>query len=271
MTAEKKRKLLIRLGVVAAVLFVLVIVPGYIASRPEFLLRYEGLQQPYETWNQSVHAKISCQSCHVPPNLPAQVAYDVRMLGEFYASLVAPGREPGVFAPPTDEACSSCHLDLRTVSPAGDLNIPHRAHVQVLKMACNDCHSAVVHVEREFNRPPMAGCLNCHDGTTAKADCAACHTDKDRPETHNDVAWAVNHATMPTEECNSCHNWTEHWCSDCHAKRPASHSEDWRAKHRHQVTQNRNCEACHEAPFCIRCHGELPRRNLNPTLRLVIQ
>ena len=41
----------------------------------------------------------------------------------------SPSREPTLFDKPTNEACLSCHIDLRTVSPKGDLNIPHRAHV----------------------------------------------------------------------------------------------------------------------------------------------
>jgi hypothetical protein len=35
------------------------------------------------------------------------------------------------------------------------------------------------------------------------------------------------------------------------------------------VARHRNCEACHAAPFCTRCHGELPKLNLDPALKLV--
>ena len=50
-------------------------------------------------------------------------------------------------------ACSKCHVDLRTVSPSGDLNIPHRAHVAVLKMQCVECHDNLVHTTNAAGQP----------------------------------------------------------------------------------------------------------------------
>jgi hypothetical protein len=55
------------------------------------------------------------------------------MLGAFYTSIVFKSAHGTLLATPTNEACRSCHPDWRTVSPTGDLKIPHRAHVVVLK------------------------------------------------------------------------------------------------------------------------------------------
>jgi hypothetical protein len=118
----------------------------------------------------------------------------------------------------------------------------------------------------------MTGCLRCHDGKTAKNACSACHTDKVEPLTHRGADWLVVHpdkASAPGAECNKCHAWTPKWCADCHAKRPRDHSAGWRSQHGLAVAKHRNCEACHKADFCTRCHGEVPALNFRPELKLV--
>ncbi len=121
------------------------------------------------------------------------------MVGEFYLSLVLRSESPSVFATPTNEACLECHNDLRSVSPKGDLQIPHRAHVTILKMECVECHDYLVHELNPSGKhlPTMAGCLRCHDGDTAKDTCTACHTQKAAPDSHQ----ARGLADRPPERC----------------------------------------------------------------------
>ncbi len=272
-TPAERRWFFARLGLATLAVVVLVIAPAYLASQPSFLSRYAGYEHAYDTWTESLHARVSCRSCHVEPGLVAQAGYSARMFGEFYLSIVRPAREPDVMARPTNEACSRCHAELRVVSPTGDLLIPHRAHVEMLGMECVECHDYLVHevTADGVHTPPMSGCLTCHDGVTAKKECSACHTDKDQPASHEEPGWLVAHASSAPDdpECTTCHEWTEHWCADCHDVRPASHGEQWRAQHRAVVaaSDRRNCEACHEGPFCVRCHGVVPLLNLDPTLR----
>ncbi|MBE0417099.1 MAG: hypothetical protein IBX63_04995 [Coriobacteriia bacterium] len=270
-TPAEKRHFAARVGLVVLALVVLVVIPAYLASKPSFMQRYAAFEPAYETWTESLHDRVSCQQCHVPPDLPARALYTTRMFGEFYLSLVLPAREPALLGTPTNEACSRCHMELRTVSPSGDLNIPHRAHVEMLGMDCVECHGYLIHeVSAEGSHtPPMAGCLTCHDGETAKRECSACHTDKDQPDTHLEPDWVFAHPAAEDESCNRCHGWTEHWCVDCHAVRPASHGEDWRAQHRFRVENHRNCEACHVGSFCVRCHGRVPSLNYDSTITLV--
>lgn len=247
-----------------------VIVPGYISSRPQFMERYEGVENEYDTWASSVHVSATCQDCHVSPAIVPQTMYAARMLSEFYLSLAAPGREPKLLPAPTDSACLKCHMDVRTVSTSGDLNIPHKAHVSILKMKCIECHNNLVHSAEGESVPPMSGCLTCHDGVTAKRDCSACHTEKEEPLTHRQPTWIIEHPEKVTQECNDCHKWREDWCSDCHkSRKPRSHVKAWRAQHGVAVESRRNCEACHEAKFCIRCHGEVPKLNFDPALKIV--
>ena len=268
---NRRRRLLIGAGVLLLIVL-FVVVPGYIATRPSFMHRYSHFNEQYVSWSTSAHANVPCQKCHVRPGFLAQSAYSVRMLGEFYLSTVDPSRQPKLFPPPTNAACQSCHSRLVAVSPSGDLNIPHRAHVEVLKLDCVRCHRYLVHeVSPEGNHnPPMQTCLTCHDGKQAKNGCSTCHTNKDIPASHRQPDWIVIHPQMQTKvDCKTCHKWTEHWCADCHAKRPASHTADWRTKHGEAVEVHRNCEACHASAFCVRCHGVVPQTNFNPALKLV--
>lgn len=265
-----RRKWLIRTGIAAGVITVLVIIPGYLAARPSFLARYDNMSAEVETWETSVHAKVSCQRCHVSPDFADQAKYSARMLGEFYISWLS--REPDVMARPTTEACSKCHIDLRTVSPSGDLNIPHRAHVELLELDCVECHIYLVHELSPEGKhvPRMVDCLTCHDGETAKNACATCHTEKATPDSHKAADWKIVHPAMQEQEdCEKCHAWTEDWCVECHTRRPTAHEGKWRSNHRYVVEERRNCEACHKADFCIKCHGEVPQLNFDPALKLV--
>lgn len=268
---DRRRMLLLAAAVTAGVLVLLVLVPGYLASRPAFLQRYARMDSAYGTWARSEHAKVPCSRCHVGPGELAQAGFRVRMLAEFYLAIAMPSREPVVFGKPTNEACQSCHIDLRTVSPSGDLNIPHRAHVSVLKIPCVRCHRYLVHTTSAEGKhtPPMAGCLQCHDGRTAKNQCSACHTEKLEPMTHRANDWLIVHPKKAGAECNRCHKWTERWCADCHSKRPRSHGPEWRSQHGAAVRVHRNCEACHAGAFCRRCHGEVPTLGFDPSLKIV--
>ena len=270
-TPEAKRRLIIGSAIALIAVLLVVVLPGYIASRPAFFERYPTLAEKYEPWSTSTHVSAGCEGCHVQPGALTQTAYRAGMVGQFYLSLVSRSSAPKVFTKPTNEACLSCHYDLRSVSPKGDLLIPHKAHVNILKMKCVDCHNFLVHEKSPEGKhtPPMAGCLKCHDGDTAKNSCTACHTDKAPPETHKAPDWQIVHAEKANDECNECHKWTEKWCADCHAKRPQSHTRDWREKHGAQVKTHRSCEACHTGPFCEKCHGEVPKVNLNPALKVV--
>ncbi len=267
-----KRRPLLLAGAVVLVLALLVAVPGFIASQPSFMARYKYLDVEYTTWSQSAHAGIGCQNCHVPPGLLEQAGYDTRMLGAFYVSLVSPDATLPPFAKPTIAACSSCHAALITTSPKGDLKIPHRAHVDVLKIECATCHQYLVHQLSPEGRhtPTMAACLVCHDGKVAKNACSTCHTAKAAPANHSGADWLIVHPDKQAElDCTSCHKWKTDWCADCHSKRPASHVADWRKTHGAAVAVRRNCEACHAATFCEKCHGDVPKLNFDPALALV--
>lgn len=269
-----------RAALLLVVFSVLVLGPGYTANQPSFYERFEGLGAYQATWANSTHANVPCQSCHVDPGPVAQSIYAVRMAGEAYLALLPALREPATLSTPPTAACNRCHVDLRSVSPAGDLLIPHTAHVDALGVDCIVCHvGELVHNADPAisTTPRMATCLTCHDGQTADEACDACHTEKGIPANHQEPTFIVDHAERQSEiDCQSCHAWREDWCRECHERRPRSHGtganpSEWRAAHRDVVAARapRNCEACHEDSFCIECHGELPPGNYDPAVELV--
>ncbi len=268
----RSRHRLLTAGLAVLAVLVLVVLPAYLTSRPGYFSKYPGLADKYGPWSKSTHAEAGCEACHVPPSFGARAVYRVRMVGAFYASILSRRTVPNVFAEPTNEACLVCHSDLRSVSPAGDLQIPHRAHVGVLKMKCVQCHDYLVHELSPEGKhtPPMIGCLTCHDGDKAKNACTACHTAKAAPATHSSADWLIAHGSHRDDPaCVTCHKWKADWCADCHAKRPPSHTDDWRTTHGAAVKVHRSCEACHEGAFCVRCHGEVPQLDFNPALKVV--
>lgn len=266
------RRRLLAAGAVVLAVILLAGVPALITMRPAFFGRFDGLAEKYEPWSTSTHVEATCQDCHASPGVLSRTVFQTKMVGEFYVSLVSRSRVPGGFGAPTNAACQSCHDDLRSVSPKGDLRIPHRAHVTILKMRCTECHNFLVHEKSPEGKlaPSMSGCLRCHNGDVAKDNCTACHTEKSAPDSHRAADWSRTHAAAADDpECDSCHKWTENWCVDCHTKRPESHSANWRKLHGSAVKARRSCEACHEGPFCERCHGEVPQLNFDPALKLV--
>jgi len=272
LTPERSR-LLKRLGIVAAVIVVFAVIPAYYALQPGFVTRYPNLLIPHATWSRSTHKAVSCQSCHVPPTVTAQSVYAVRMLGQFYVSLVMPSKLIATFDRPTNAACQHCHVELVKAAPKGDLRIPHAAHVDVLKLQCIQCHAFLVHETSPEGKhtPPMAACLKCHDGVQAKNACVTCHTAKAAPDSHKAADWVRIHPQeQASADCAKCHGWTKDWCADCHSRRPPSHTADWRTTHAAAVKIHRNCEACHVATFCINCHGDVPMLNFDPKSKLAV-
>jgi len=268
----RRRRWIVRGGVAATVLALILLIPGYVGSQPGFIGHYSNFHAQYQTWSRSAHAEVPCQRCHVSPDLFSRTTFNLKMIGEVYISPIARSRQPKVLSSPTNAACQSCHIDLRTVSPSGDLKIPHRAHVGVLGIKCVKCHAYLVHGKSPegSNKPRMVTCLTCHDGRKAKNACVTCHTNKAAPAGHRSAEWLVIHPTQQAKlDCAKCHAWTAHWCKDCHSRRPPTHVAKWRTTHGLRVKAHRDCEACHQASFCVRCHGEVPKLNFDATVKLV--
>lgn len=254
----KRRLRLLAVAAVALAVVLAAVVPVVSMLQPGYYRRYADLAQRMDHWQNSTHSRISCAQCHIEPGIGGFSAFAVNAIPAFYSQLGSGPDATNLLKPPSKAACHKCHTGYRSVSPSGDLLIPHRAHVEVLDMQCVTCHKNLVHSlnKRGFNRPEMELCLQCHDGDTASNVCAGCHTRKNAPETHSQPDWLQLHGKAASEECASCHDWTPDYCTQCHEQRPASHVGNWKTGHAASAqTRGDGCLVCHDRKeFCDRCH-----------------
>lgn len=259
--APPRRRRLIKWGLIALGLglVVLLVLPVISVLQHGYYRRYPALGERMDRWEVSTHSKISCAECHVNPGTAAFLTFAAKSIPAFYSQLVAGPSNTNLLDAPDREACQKCHTTYREVSPAGDLLIPHRAHVEVLGMECVACHQDMVHSlnRRGFNRPEMEQCLEqCHDGDKASNECIDCHTRKQAPDTHDREDWLAVHGQMAeTQDCAECHDWTPEYCAECHEQRPASHAGNWKKDHApHAKTRGDGCLVCHDEKSCEECH-----------------
>ncbi len=236
------------------------IIPFFSTLDPAYYERYPTLKNRIEYWRESTHSPWSCAACHVEPGLGGSLSFAARSIPAFYSQLVFGPTKENLLRTPDRHACQSCHTSYRTVSASGDLLIPHRAHVEVLKINCGDCHRNLVHSRNSegFNTPEMTMCLSrCHDGRKATDRCVKCHTQKEVPPNHKRSDWLATHGDRTNEvNCGTCHGWAPRLCQACHQKLPRTHVGNWKRLHRVRAEKRgtHGCLFCHKPGFCARCH-----------------
>ncbi len=260
--AKPRRRMPWKWLVGAAIVLVVLalVVPVWSTLQPGYYQRYPSLAGRMHNWSTSTHARVPCSGCHVNPGLGGYASFSARAIPAFYSQLLFGPKPTNLLQVPTTQACQKCHTTYRQVSPNGDLLIPHRAHVVVLKISCPVCHKNLVHSKntKGFNAPEMQTCLKCHDGTKAKNSCTTCHTQKEVPASHKQKDWLEVHPTLVGKiDCGKCHGWTPNFCQDCHSKKPASHVGNWKTNHAAaaKARGEKGCLVCHGgAKFCKQCH-----------------
>ena len=261
--ARKRRRFPVR-SLVALVIIVILALPVYSTLQPAYYERYPQLRGRIDAWKASTHARIPCSDCHIDPGAVGFLTFAAKSVPAFYSQLVFGPREQNLLQAPDRAACQKCHTAYRTVSPAGDLLIPHQAHVEVLKVNCVVCHKNLVHSLNAdgYNKPEMQTCLNeCHNGVRATNQCDKCHTRKQVPSGHLKNDWLTIHPTMVnTINCSQCHGWSPNYCRECHSHRPPSHMGNWKQNHqlRVKIRGTKGCLFCHGSQFCLKCHYQTP-------------
>jgi hypothetical protein len=246
--------------VIALAVVVILGLPVYSTLQPQYYDRYPQLRGRIAAWKVSTHGKIPCYGCHMDPGAWGFVVFAARSVPEFYSQLVFGPGPQNLLSTPDTAACQKCHTDYRTISPAGDLLIPHKAHVEVLHIACPTCHKNLVHSlnAQGFNTPEMQTCLTlCHNGVKATNQCDKCHTRKQVPPGHLNKNWLVIHPTMVDKiNCAQCHAWSPNYCRECHSHRPPTHVGNWKFNHQFEAKQRgtKGCLFCHGQAFCNKCH-----------------
>ncbi len=259
---KESYKIIILTGVIF--LFSVLILVGGIAytTSPSFCKTCHVMKPYFDDWSTSTHAEIGCVTCHFKPGFWEMVVQRVATTKNIILYFVTGKGQIGT-SKPLNEICLQCHIAEKRVSTAGDLIIPHPLHVKLQGVLCIKCHTNLVHHRPKGVKAslvPMETCYECHDGKKATNKCDACHTEKAYPASHKAADWfKVHGARSKTENCARCHAWRPDWCAQCHQKKPPSHVGRWRTNHKFKVSPDRkNCLACHQVAFCVRCHGIMP-------------
>lgn len=242
-------------------LSVVLIVPYYITIRNAYCATCHSMEPYYKSWSTSTHANANCIECHVEPGFTNSLYHYVRTTRELYTNLVGSSGRSAYYSKASNDLCFKCHTEFRDVSASGDLLIPHKKHVEMRGLACVDCHRFLVHFKNPEgkNTPSMTTCYKCHDGVRATKACQACHTKKAIPDTHRQPDFRQVHGDMARtqgKECAKCHGWTPGYCTECHLKRPPSHTGiTFRTTHAEAAkVREAGCLVCHGRTFCKNCH-----------------
>jgi nitrate/TMAO reductase-like tetraheme cytochrome c subunit len=241
---------------------VLLWIPVAATSTSSYCSSCKATEAAGASWEQSVHAKVECVECHIPPGFGEQLKWRTREWLNIWADYMNVPRVDQEGQRPGNENCTPCH-DMSTIGDEhSTVRLPHQRHTEISGLVCADCHDKVSHGARdEAGDVSMAVCGMCHDESGDPAACEFCHLEPqnvedthpdDYIETHGEEARADDGAS-----CLRCHHDAEAFCDECHARPTADHfSGTWKYTHRTVAEQDREgCLGCHdEDTFCEQCH-----------------
>lgn len=211
------------------------------------------------TWQVSGHAKIACIQCHTEINA-AHFAQLIHFTKKYYLPIQ-------VKEPVSNSVCENCHSQNRTVTPRGDLIVPHQKHEKE-GIACVTCHIGVAHgkiaerqetIDGDFSRwddatarqnmawqyktISMTECLNCHKEKNGPQNCESCHSRIVPPSSHQSKEWVQNglhgqEAFKDLDSCNECHSYSLNLVRVQNSDKVISYARS--------------------NSFCVQCHSKKP-------------
>jgi nitrate/TMAO reductase-like tetraheme cytochrome c subunit len=206
-------------------------------SSSSFCSSCHEMKPEFYTWQASSHSDIQCKECHIGNGVKDYAKAKVNGLKQVYMDTTNTYTAP--IQMPTDvpnSACEKCHdMKTRSVTPAGDIIIPHDKHL-TKGVKCVQCHSGVVHgnisdrnvtfksdyskwddklakslMTVNFTQPKMDTCIQCHKARDVSTACKTCHSTGMKPKSHDVPGFKTgNHGTLAEKdikECNKCHQY----------------------------------------------------------------
>lgn len=233
---RRRRRGIYALGALGAVIAVGVFLVGWtrVASSDTFCASCHEVEPFARSAARSVHADVTCLSCHTGPGLAGAVRYIPTFVREVITEFTPIGFAHGVLQA---RDCESCHDNIATT--------PELAAAHATDAKCASCHGDVAHPPFRlagFARPVEAAEGQVHPRLYV--------------QTHG-----VDVAARP-DSCVECHEET--FCEACHFRETYPHPDDWIAEHgpTQQDLGIQACEGCHPQTFCAGCHGtEIPHND----------
>ncbi|WP_075865702.1 cytochrome c3 family protein [Carboxydothermus islandicus] len=247
--------------VIFQVILFLVFISGTKAAlNSRFCFSCHEMRPEYYTWETSSHNKIECWRCHINtgPWFPFWVSLNgganlVKHLTGFYEKPIR------ITYSIDNKRCLSCHI-LESVTPGGDIIIPHDKHL-ARGVACVTCHFGVVHyqiAERGETRGNyeswsvnkalaerqsvnqkllMNGCITCHNEREVSTECKTCHLKIAAPPDHQKPSWGNNHGSTALNNVG--------YCASCHTGKEFLEGLQGQKKLYWYTRQNSFCRDCH--------------------------
>lgn len=156
-------------------------------SQPSFCGRCHVMEPYIAAWEQSSHADVNCEKCHLTPGFFGFVGGKISGL-QVVANYIRGDYQDWSFnAAVTNAACLQCHEDI-TEAPIHNADTGILvSHKDILESGgkCMFCHSTVAHGSvvpaGSATHPTMQTCLTCHNDKIAPLDCDLCHVGKEPP------------------------------------------------------------------------------------------
>lgn len=258
------------------------------------------MQDPFERFGRSAHARLECHDCH-KATIPEQ-------LHQLYATVVNHPTEVTKHAVVPNNICGSCHVSGDSTRWRIIANTAgHRKHLEsnnprLRGIQCTTCHGVSVHVFAPVDR--TCGQAGCHADKTIKLGKMGSITELHCTTCHNYLADArtvgfdslSRPLTPAARQCVSCHAMQQRLqnldiglephrgiCGDCHNPHTqttarqvtctsASCHSNWRSVSFHiGIPHPERCTTCHQAHSwrvdganCTRCHAQAIARVATP-------
>jgi len=246
-----------RFLIVAAVALTFVALSSYTA-RPSFCANCHGKSTAVIALRSSTHKGVECLQCHQPAGATGALLQKIDYSRWLWVYATTNKIEPAT-ASVDDGACLRCHGEVRSKTVSRySIRVRHSDFLQD-GARCVDCHNTVAHpgAVKPVREPSMGGCIKCHDGKRAAAECSTCH--------EKDIGTAIREPKrdrikagifVQWDFCYRCHK--EKRCTNCHGV-TMPHPPDWVAKAKHARP------AFTDRDVCWRCH-DIPSAPLQPAM-----
>ena len=249
-----------------AVLGIMVVTIGWtkVVNSDSYCTTCHSMDAAAETAAHSVHADVTCLSCHQGPGVPGAISYIPNFIREWADQLTPLSLADGILEP---QACDACHTTIFT-TPLLEEEHP--------STGCNSCHGNTTHPAppgppEPITNPHPANWISFH-GREADKDldtCATCHLLGDengsgtcmtchfRGEFPHPKGWMELHGPQQQElgpdACTLCHAPT--FCAGCHGTE-IPHANTWLGSHYRSLRSAVPCLLCHARADCVMCHSQ---------------
>jgi len=156
-------------------------------SQPSFCGRCHVMEPYIAAWQQSPHADVNCEGCHLTPGFFGFVGGKIAGL-QVVANYIRGDYEDWSFnAAVSNASCLQCHEDImaKNIHSVDTGVIVSHQNIVETGGKCMFCHSTVAHGAAvsvgSATHPTMATCLTCHNDQIAPLDCDLCHVGKQNP------------------------------------------------------------------------------------------